>query len=228
MDVVLLLIWQRDVNHCRSKRFIVVKKKLMAESGHLNTKYNNVLFCDVCVCQNVRFILEIELIYHKELRGRQFLWQLRLCRSRASLLFSENTRWCSNINRLVLICKRVSLSCCSFTLKRSKLVFRSLGLRSPCRQTQESWWPLLSGPKEKREDLSSFYKCITGITVEPEWYQCLLPPPCWIKYCSMLSQSILVRQKTMAWSILCSLMALTVYSPFSTLMASDHISKTHT
>lgn len=54
----------------------------------------------------------------------------------------------------------------------------------------------------------------------------LLPPPCWMKYCSMLSQSILVRQKMMAWSILCSLMALTVYSPFSTLMASDHISKT--
>lgn len=46
-----------------------------------------------------------------------------------------------------------------------------------------------------------------------------------MKYCSMLSQSILVRQKMMAWSILCSLMAFTVYSPFRTLMASDHISK---
>lgn len=32
----------------------------------------------------------------------------------------------------------------------------------------------------------------------------------------------------MAWSILCSLMALTVYSPFRILIASDHISKTNT
>lgn len=61
--------------------------------------------------------------------------------------------------------------------------------------------------------------------VTPQRRSFLLPPPCWMKYSSMLSQSILVRQKMMAWSILCSLMALTVYSPFSTLMASDHISK---
>lgn len=46
--------------------------------------------------------------------------------------------------------KRASLSCCPFTLKRSKLFFRSLGLRSPWRQTQESWWPLLSGPTQER------------------------------------------------------------------------------
>ena len=51
------------------------------------------------------------------------------------------------------------------------------------------------------------------------------PPPCWVKYCSMLSQSILVRQKMMAWSILCSVMALMVYSPFNSFTASDHASR---
>lgn len=34
-----------------------------------------------------------------------------------------------------------------FTLNRSKLVFLSIGFRSPWRQTQESWWFLLSGPR---------------------------------------------------------------------------------
>lgn len=50
------------------------------------------------------------------------------------------------------------------------------------------------------------------------------PPPWTIRYCSMLSQSILVLQKMMAWSILCSLIARIVYSPFRILIASDHIS----
>lgn len=72
------------------------------------------------------------------------------------------------------------------------------------------------------------FKCLMAC------YGCLLkmlkagvstsPPPCLMKYCSILSQSIFVRQKMMAWSILCSLMALTAYSPFRILIASDHIS----
>ena len=67
--------------------------------------------------------------------------------------------------------------------------------------------------------------CVCGWAA-PQWIlKAHSPPPCWMKYCSMLSQSILVRQKMMAWSILCSLMALMVYSPFSTLMASDQASR---
>lgn len=44
--------------------------------------------------------------------------------------------------------KKVPFIWCFYTLKRSKLFFLSLGLRSPWRQTQENWWLLLSGPRE--------------------------------------------------------------------------------
>lgn len=97
-------------------------------------------------------MLEIEDLHRKELRGCQFLWQLRLCRPRASLLFSENTRRSSNTDRVVVLEKGIIkfVVLFFFTLKRSKLFFLSLGLRSPWRQTQDNWWPLLSGPEEKR------------------------------------------------------------------------------
>lgn len=48
--------------------------------------------------------------------------------------------------------------------------------------------------------------------------------PNWLRYFSKLSQSSLVRQKIIARSILCSLIARTQYSPFSILTASDKVS----
>ena len=52
-------------------------------------------------------------------------------------------------------------------------------------------------------------------------YSLILPPPKETRYFSTLSQSSFVRQKMMAWSILCSLIAVTRYSTLRILTASD-------
>ena len=52
-------------------------------------------------------------------------------------------------------------------------------------------------------------------------YSLILPPPEETRYFSTLSQSSFVRQKMMAWSILCSLIAVTRYSTLRILTASD-------
>lgn len=59
-----------------------------------------------------------------------------------------------------------------FTLKRSKLFFLSLGLRSPWRQTQENWWPLLSGPEEKTPRVSRLIQ----LMISSFLYVCVLFP----------------------------------------------------
>ena len=61
-------------------------------------------------------------------------------------------------------------------------------------------------------------------TFKPLYYKCDLPPPSEIKYLSALSQSSLVRQNRIAWSILCSWIAFTKYSIFRIFTASESVS----
>lgn len=88
-------------------------------------------------------------------------------RSLTSFLWQNN----KTVKYCVTGCTQTGwLSFCSFTLKRSKLFFRSLGLRSPWRQTQENWWPLLSGPKARAQRnykscIDYFLLCIYDVCV---------------------------------------------------------------
>lgn len=98
------------------------------------------------------------------------------------------------------------------TLNIRRFSFRSAGLLSPCRQTQEYSFTILLCPDTHTPPALSHTRHTPS--THP-------PPPRAARWFSMLSQSILVRQKMMAWSILCRSMACTRYSALSSFTASD-------
>jgi hypothetical protein len=118
-------------------------------------------------------------------------------------------KWISQVH-IIRVC--LTLNICKFRVLSS-------GERSLCKQTHScpNW--------EFRDHIFIFSFSYPFLFYFPLNSQFILKiKPRANKNRSMLSQSSLVRQKMMPWSILCSWIAFSTYSPFKILTASERVS----